>query len=259
MKNNRQGIDLSGSEGSFTANQYVNDYAAGSFKVRSDYLPLVKKVLIPQYQILERGKELLKQIEEDFQGEQPLFIPILKGAVRFAIDIFRFAGSIDPEFEFMSAASYGTRLSSGKVQLDLRAVSRLLDKLKDRHRPVIIMEDIVDTGNTLSHIVSVLRNIDEMIDSQPDFREFQRKGSYVPSAVSICTLLDKPSRRMKENEGLPLAYTGFVVPNLWVFGYGLDVWNDRGRTLDHVCIIADDYGSEEKLAEFFEDLENGNP
>ena len=258
MKENRQAIDLSESAGTFTANQFVNDYAASSFKVRNDYLPLVKKVLIPQYQILERGKELLRQIEEDFQGEQPLFIPILKGAVRFAIDIFRFAKNIDPEFEFMSAASYGTRLSSGEVQLDLKAVSRLLDKLKDRRRPVVIMEDIVDTGNTLSHIVSVLRDIDNMIDSQPDFKEFRRKGSYVPSTVSICTLLDKPSRRRKENEGLPLEYTGFIVPNLWVFGYGLDVWNDRGRTLDHVCILSDNYSSEEKLAEFFENLEKSH-
>jgi len=256
MSSSKEGIDLRNSPEKFTANQYVNDYAANSFRVREDYLPLVKRVLIPQYAILERQKELLAKIEDDFLGKQPLFIPILKGAVRFAIDMFRFAGRLDPEFEFMSAASYGSRLESGEVRLELRAISRLLDKLKDRHRPVIIVEDIVDTGNTLSHIVSVLHNIDSVIDSQPDFREFQRKGSYTPSSVTICTLLNKPSRRKKENEGLHVSYVGFTIPDVWVFGYGLDVWNDRGRTLDHVCTLSDSYGDEARLEEFFKQLES---
>jgi len=248
-------IDLRSCTEILTANQYVNDYAANSFKVRADYLPLVSRVLIPQYKILEREKELLEEIERDFRNQEPLFIPILKGAVRFSIDMFRFAKKIDPEFEFMSAASYGTKLVSGEVKLELRDVSRLLEKLKNRKRPVILIEDIVDTGSTLSHIVEVLQNLDEIIDAQPEFREFHRKGSYTPSSVTICTLLDKPSRRKKENQNLPLSYVGFIIPDEWVFGYGLDVWNDRGRTLDHICILSEKYNDEKKLAEFFGLLE----
>jgi hypoxanthine phosphoribosyltransferase len=255
MRDAKEGIDLRSSREILTANQYVNDYAANSFKVRTDYLPLVGRVLIPQYEILEREKELLDEIEKDFQGEQPLFVPILKGAVRFTIDMFRFARRLDPEFEFMSAASYGTRLVSGEVRLELKDISRLLEKLKDRRRPVIIVEDIVDTGSTLSHIVDVLENFDRVIDSQPDFQEFWRTGSYTPASVTICTLLDKPARRKKENAGLPVRYVGFIVPDEWVFGYGLDVWNDRGRTLDHVCILSDHYGDEARLEEFFRDIE----
>ena len=255
MKEVMEGIDLRDARGVLTANQYVNDYAANSFRVRTDYLPLVKRVLIPQYEILEREKQIFERIEQDFRGEQPLFIPILKGAVRLAVDMFRFARHLDPEFEFMSASSYGTRLESGQVKLELREVSRLLEKLKDRRRPVVIVEDIVDTGNTLSHIVDVLRNIDAVIDAQPDFKEFQRKGSYTPSDVTICTLLDKPARRREENAGLPIGYVGFLVPDEWVFGYGLDVWNDRGRTLDHVCILSETYGDETRLEAFFRMLE----
>jgi hypoxanthine phosphoribosyltransferase len=252
-------VDLRDSRDIFMANQHMDDYAAKSFKVRTDYLPLVKEIMIPQYEIIGKEREILAEIEMDYKGEDPLFIPILKGAVRFAVDMFRFAERIDPEFEFMSASSYGRKLeSTGKVDIDLKGISRLLEKLKDRNRPVILVEDIVDTGDTLSHIVNVLENIDDILDSMEDFSAFERVGSYKPSSVNICSLINKPCRRKEENQSLPIKYLGFTIPNKWIFGYGLDVWGDRGRTLDHICVLSDEYKQDGKLEEFFTKLDNCN-
>ncbi|MBU2561650.1 MAG: hypothetical protein KKD17_05095 [Nanoarchaeota archaeon] len=252
----KSGIDLRRDTQLYTANPFTNDYPSGSFKVRADLLPLVRGILLPNYQILEREKELFARIERDYRGEDPLFVPILKGAVRFSQDMFRFSRQIDPEYEFMPASSYGTRLESGEVRLNLAEITRLLEKLEDRHRPVIIVEDIVDTGNTLSHIVSVLNSIDEVVDSQPELQSFQRRGRYQPSSVRICTMLNKPDRRKEENKDLPVDYVGFTIPDLWVFGYGMDVWNDRSRTIDHLCVINEEWEDPSKLAEFFSEIDS---
>jgi hypoxanthine phosphoribosyltransferase len=258
MSKNITSIDLTGQPLRYTANHFTNDYAGGSFKIRPDYLPLVKGIMIPNYELLEREKELLGEIERDYRGEDPLFIPILKGAVRFSQDMFRFAKHLDPEFEFMPASSYGDRLESGKVKIDLKAILRLMEKLKDRHRPVIIVEDIVDTGNTLNHITYVLNNLDDVIDSQPEFADFERTGTYTPSSVSICTLLDKRVKMDPRFADLPVDYIGFTIADEWVFGYGLDAWDDKVRMLDHLCVLSDHYRDESKLEQFFKELDKKN-
>ncbi|MBN1544889.1 hypothetical protein JW898_05520 [Candidatus Woesearchaeota archaeon] len=255
MASYKSGIDLRKEPHLHAANPYANDYTDGSFKVREDLLPLVRGILLPNYRILEREKELFARIERDYRGADPLFIPILKGAVRFSQDMFRFSKEIDPDYEFMPASSYGTRLESGSVRLNLAEITRLLEKLENRKRPVIIVEDIVDTGNTLSHIVDVLTRIDDVIDSQPELKGFRRKGRYEPSSVTICTMLNKPARRKDANKDLPVEYVGFTIPDLWVFGYGLDVWDDKSRTIDHLCVIKDEWKDPANLAEFFREVD----
>ncbi|MBP5405048.1 MAG: hypoxanthine phosphoribosyltransferase [Clostridia bacterium] len=168
----------------------------------------IKKVLIPEADLKRRVKELAEEINRDFRGETVTFICILSGASVFFADLIREV-DLDVRFEFMSVSSYGAgTVSSGEVKI-----------LKDVNHPiagqnVIIVEDIIDSGCTLSYLKRVLEQRD-------------------PKSIKICTILDKPSRRKVEFTG---DYVGFEIPDEFVIGYGLD-FDGRYRNLKDVCVL----------------------
>jgi hypoxanthine phosphoribosyltransferase len=160
----------------------------------SSMMPDVKEVLIPSSEIQEKVREMGELITEDYRGERILLVGILRGAVVVMSDLMR---NIDLpcELDFMDISSYGTGTSSSGV---VRILKDLEEDVTGRH--VLIVEDIVDTGLTLSYLIRSLR---------------ARK----PASLEICALLTKPSRRKVE---LDVKYLGFEVPDEFVVGYGLD-------------------------------------
>lgn len=168
----------------------------------------IKKVLIPESDIRQRVKELAAEISKDYAGETVTLICILSGASVFFADLVREL-NLDVRFEFMSVSSYGAgTVSSGEVKI-----------LKDVNHPiagkhVIIVEDIIDSGCTLSYLKRVLA---------------QRN----PASIKICTILDKPSRRKVDFKG---DYVGFEIPDEFVIGYGLD-YDGKYRNLRDVCVL----------------------
>lgn len=168
----------------------------------------VAKVLLTADQISARVKELGQQITADYQGKKPVMICILKGALHFMADLTR-AVELPISIDFMAISSYGagTR-SSGVVRI-----------LKDLDNPIegqniIIVEDIVDSGLTLHYLLENLQ-------------------SRRPASIKICTLLDKPARRKVD---LTTDYNGFVIPDEFVIGYGLD-YNERYRNLPYIGVL----------------------
>ncbi|WP_057828157.1 hypoxanthine phosphoribosyltransferase [Liquorilactobacillus cacaonum] len=168
----------------------------------------IKEILYSKSQIKEVSKQIGKKLTADYLDKKPLVICVLKGAVLFMADIIR---EIDTyaEIDFMDVSSYGDgTVSSGEVKI-----------LKDLDVPVegreiLIIEDIIDTGKTLQCLVDLLKH---------------RKAK----TVKICTLLDKPERRV---EGVVPDYVGFQVPNEFVVGYGLD-YQGMYRNLPYVGIL----------------------
>lgn len=170
----------------------------------------IKEILLTQEQIQEKVKELAKTLTEEYAGKDPVFVGVLKGVVMFFGDMVR---AIDTpcQIDFMWISSYGSGSeSSGKMDVK-RDVSA---DLRGRH--VVILEDIFDTGNSL---------------------EFTYKHllSKEPASLKICTLLDKPERRNPAVTVKP-DYVGFVIPNEFVVGYGLD-YNEHYRNLPYVGIL----------------------
>ena len=161
-----------------------------------DYKELLSETLIPADVLQNRIAELGAEISRDYAGEELLLICILKGGVLFLTDLVRQI-SIPVAFDFMAVSSYGVgaRESSGQVLIAMD----LNIPLHDRH--VILVEDIVDTGNTIAAVLELL--------------ETRR-----PKSLKVCTLLDKVSRR---EVVVPIHYRGFEIPNKYVFGYGLDL------------------------------------
>lgn len=166
------------------------------------------RVLISAEQIQTRIRELGEQISQDYPDGNLHMICILKGAVFFMADLAR-AMKRDVLVDFMGISSYGKgKTSSGEVK-----VTKDLDaSLENSH--VIIVEDIVDSGITLSYLVNLLE---------------QRK----PKSVKIVALLDKPERRLRK---VDVAYVGFQIPDEFVIGYGLD-YAEKYRNLDDVCVL----------------------
>lgn len=171
------------------------------------YQAPVKKVLISEEQINARVKELAKQISTDYAGRRPLLICILRGASIFFANLVKNI-EIDCTIDFMSLSSYQGTSSSGKVRM-------LLDIREDiKDRPVIIVEDIVDTGLTGVYLKDLL-------------------AARKPSSVEFCTLLDKPQNRKVE---IKPKYIGFTIQNEFVVGYGLD-YNELYRNLPYVGVF----------------------
>ena len=170
----------------------------------------IAQVLLSEEQLQTRIREMAAQIAEDYRDKNPTMVCILKGAVMFYTDLLR-AMPIPLTMDFMAVSSYhnGTR-SSGEVEIR-KDLSKPVD---GRH--VIIVEDIVDTGNTLTYLTKVLAS----------------RGC---ASVKIATLLDKPSRR---SPGITLQadYIGFEVENEFVVGYGLD-YAERYRNLPYIGIL----------------------
>jgi hypoxanthine phosphoribosyltransferase len=167
--------------------------------------------LIPADKLQTRIKELGAQISADYEDKDLLLLCILKGGVLFLTDLMRHI-AIPHEIDFMAISSYGreSRESTGVV----RILKDLDEPIDGRH--VLIVEDIIDTGHTLNYIT---RNL---IARQP-------------ASLKICTLLDKADRRQVD---IPIDYTGFVIPNKYVFGYGLDL-DEKFRNLPFIGVVKD--------------------
>lgn len=159
-----------------------------------------ESVLISREQITARVAELAAEIDRDYADKNPLFICILKGSAFFFTDLLKEL-TIPAEIDFMAVSSYGSGTTSGYVKM-VKDLDRPID---GRH--VIIVEDMVDSGNTLSYLRELLLTRD-------------------PASLAICTLMDKPERRVA---AIDVDYTGFQVPDEFVVGYGLD-YAERYRT-----------------------------
>ena len=169
---------------------------------------LKKEILIHRAAIQERVEGLAQEISSDYYGEELVLIGILNGVVFFFADLVREI-SIPTKIDFIRAASYGSGMSSSgavRVTKDI--------EIPIKGKPVILVEDIVDTGLTLTHIVE---NI-----------ECKR-----PKSIRICALIDKLERR---NRGVVIDYCGFQIDEGFIVGYGLD-YNEEFRHLPDICIL----------------------
>lgn len=168
----------------------------------------IKEVLVSEEQLKAKIAELGAQISKDYEGKNLVLVSILKGSVVFMADLMR-AVSIPCSIDFMVVSSYGSStVTSGLVKI----IKDLDDDLSGKD--VLIVEDILDTGVTLSNLVPMLK-----------LRN--------PSSVKICTILDKPSRRKAD---IQPDYEGFQVPDEFVVGYGLD-YDEKYRNLPYVGVL----------------------
>ncbi len=175
-----------------------------------DYHDFLAEVLISEEQIAQRVAELGAEISRDYQdGGNLLLLCILRGGVVFLTDLMRQI-TIPMAVEFMAVSSYGSgrRESGGQVRINLDLNSDIRDM------DVLVVEDIIDSGHTLSSVLEVLST---------------RK----PRSLYICTLLDKIERREVE---VPVRYRGFIIQNKFVFGYGLDL-DELYRNLPFVGVV----------------------
>ncbi len=166
------------------------------------------KVLITQNQISQAVAKLAAEIRRDYKGKQLLLIGILKGSFVFMADLMRQL-ELPVEVDFVKLSSYGAGTeTSGKVKV----VQGLKTPIKGRD--VLVVEDIVDTGLTVSFVMDYLR---------------KKK----PASLRLCALTDKPSRHQIP---VTIDYLGFIVPDKFVVGYGID-WNEQFRYLRDICFI----------------------
>ena len=163
--------------------------------------------MMPEAQIQARVAEVARQISQDMEGKNPLFLAVLNGSFVFAADLMR-RMTIPCEISFVKLASYQGTVSTGKVE----EVIGINEDLTDRH--IVIVEDIVETGTTMQ-------------------RMMQQLGTRHPASISICTLLLKPDRLTVD---LDIRYNCFSIPNDFIVGYGLD-YNQQGRGLRDIYVI----------------------
>jgi hypoxanthine phosphoribosyltransferase len=170
--------------------------------------PEIGEILVQRDELAHRVEELAAQISRDYAGRSILLIGVLKGAMFFLSDLMRRL-EVECEVDFMAVASYGSSTSSSGVVRILKDLDGPIDG-----RDVLIVEDIVDSGLTLSYLLRTLKA-----------RE--------PASVEVCALLTKPERRKVD---LPIRYVGFEIPNRFVIGYGLD-HVERFRNLPYVAAL----------------------
>jgi hypoxanthine phosphoribosyltransferase len=168
----------------------------------------VREVLIPSAEISAKVREMGARITEDYAGERPLLIGILRGAIVVMGDLMREI-NLPCEIDLMDISSYGSGTSSSGA---VRLLKDLEEDITGRH--VLIIEDIIDTGLTLSYLRRSL---------------LARR----PASLEICALVTKPSRRKVD---LPVKYLGFEVPDEFVVGYGLD-YDGAYRNLPDICVL----------------------
>ena len=168
----------------------------------------IQEVLFSEEQLKNRVQEIARQITADYAGKEIMLISVLRGSFVFMADLVRQI-NLPLTVDFLSASSYGSGMeSSGQVKLKLD----LADDISGRD--VLIIEDIVDSGNTLSKLLP----------------ELQKRG---PASLKVCALLDKPERRV-----LPFQanYVGFTIPDAFVVGYGLD-FDQHYRQLPYIGVL----------------------
>ncbi|NLF34810.1 MAG: hypoxanthine phosphoribosyltransferase [Clostridiales bacterium] len=168
----------------------------------------IDRILFSQSDIENRVADIAAEINRDYAGKSPLLISVLRGSFIFMADLMRKL-TMPCTVDFLAVSSYGKgTISSGQVQItkDLSEDST--------GRDIIVVEDILDSGNTLSYLLHLLQ-------------------ARNPASIRLCTLLDKPSRRVKEVE---VDYVGFTIPDHFVVGYGLD-FDERYRNLPYIGIL----------------------
>ena len=168
----------------------------------------IEEVLLPEKDLQKAVKKLGKQISADYEGKNLMLVAVLKGSVIFMADLMR-AITIPVSIDFMSVSSYGAGVKSSGVVKIIKDLDHDLTGYD-----VLIVEDILDSGLTLSYLTNVLR---------------QRNVS----SIKICTLLDKPERRKVD---IKPDYACFVVPDRFVVGYGLD-YDQKYRNLPYVGVV----------------------
>jgi hypoxanthine phosphoribosyltransferase len=173
----------------------------------------VGDILVQRDELEHRVKELAAEISRDYTGRELLLIGVLKGAVFFLADLMRHL-DVTCEVDFMAVSSYGASTDSSGVVRILKDLDAPIEG-----RDVLIVEDIVDSGLTLSYL----------------FRMLRARG---PATLEVCALLTKPDRREID---LPIRYVGFEIPNRFAIGYGLD-YGERYRNLPYVAVLAGENG-----------------
>jgi hypoxanthine phosphoribosyltransferase len=174
-----------------------------------DYREFLSEILIDEKTLQKRVAELGAEISRDYAGEDLLLICILRGGLVFMVDLMRHI-TVPHQLDFMAVSSYGAgaRQSGGSVRLSLDL------KTDIRAKNVLLIEDIVDSGNTIAYVLEFLQ-------------------TRQPRSLKVCTLLDKAERR---ETPVPIHYRGFNIPNKFVFGYGLDL-DEYYRNLPFIAVV----------------------
>lgn len=166
------------------------------------------KVMLTEKEVDERIQEMGRQISKDYEGKQVHLVCVLKGGSFFMCELAKRI-TVPVSLDFMSVSSYGSDTKSSGV---VKIVKDLDESLKGKD--VLVVEDIVDSGRTLSYLLEMLRD----------------RG---PKSLHLCTLLDKPDRRVVD---VDVDYTGFQIPDKFVVGYGLD-YDQRYRNLPYIGVV----------------------
>ncbi len=177
-------------------------------KMNREIHPDVERILYSEEELAQRVSELAEEINRDYAGKHLLVIAVLRGSFIFVADLFRQL-TMPCKVDFMACASYGAgTCSSGQVNITKDLSSSI------EHLDVLVVEDILDSGRTLSYLLKLLeaRN---------------------PASLRLCTLLDKPDRRVVP---VDVHYTGFSIPDKFIVGYGLD-YNQEYRNLPYIGVL----------------------
>lgn len=169
----------------------------------------IQEILISEEKLQQRITELARQVSADYAGKKPIFVGVLKGVVMFFGDFVKRV-TVPCQIDFMCLSSYRGTDSTGTMQVKMDLSADIRD------RDVVIVEDIFDTGNSLTYTYEYLL-------------------AMKPASLKIVTLLDKPERR-KPGVTVKADYTGFVIPNEFVVGYGMD-YNEYYRNLPYIGIL----------------------
>jgi hypoxanthine phosphoribosyltransferase len=172
----------------------------------------VGEILIDEDALSSRVAELGAEVSADYQGRDLLLIGVLKGAVFFMADLMRHI-TVPCEVDFMAISSYGDSTDSSGIVRILKDLD-----INIEGRDVLVVEDIIDSGLTLSYL---MRNLE----------------SREPASLEVCALMTKPARREID---VPVRYIGFEIPNRFVVGYGLD-FGERYRNLPYVAVLSDEF------------------
>jgi hypoxanthine phosphoribosyltransferase len=174
-----------------------------------DYKDIIAEILIDEETLQNRIRELAEQINNDYRGQELLLICILRGGLVFMVDLMRHI-TIPHALDCMALTSYGVggRSSSGNIRMSLDLQTNIEGK------NVLLVEDIIDSGHTLSHVLEMLK-------------------TRHPKSLKVCTLLDKEERREIQ---VHIDYTGFKIANKFVFGYGLDL-DEFYRNLPFIAVV----------------------
>ncbi|MGA2853559.1 MAG: hypoxanthine phosphoribosyltransferase [Verrucomicrobiota bacterium] len=182
-----------------------NSFSSAAVPVR--WRKEVQSVLIADEQIARRIKILARKIEHDFRGRETVVVSLLNGTVMFLADLVRHL-NLPLRLDFIGVSSYGAGTESGELVFTKEL------RLDVRGRDVLLVDDILDTGKTMSRVLPKIRALH-------------------PRRIKICVLLDKPERRV---EKVKADYVGFEIPDLFVVGYGLD-FAERYRNLPFVGVL----------------------